>query len=165
MNTENQQARPVQQFRKRHCSDWYDGIPDHQDGRGPYEERTLYTAPVAAQGTGVVPELGWMIDLANAGELAAYDYAVQEHCRAVTHIFDGKDTGFGSNHEPWGAVRTRLVEEVQNLKRYRWLVRHASLGFDGAPSWNAVIRLPVFDHNAQTITALIDSARESVGDD
>lgn len=48
--------------------------------------------------------------------------------------------------------------------RWRWLVRHASLGFDGAPSWNAVIRLPVFDRADQTITSLVDSARKAVGD-
>jgi hypothetical protein len=39
------QAGEVVQFRKRWCSDWYDGHPDHEDGGGPYETRTLYTAP------------------------------------------------------------------------------------------------------------------------
>ena len=34
----------VHQFRRAHCSDWYDGLADHSDGGGPYEERTLYTA-------------------------------------------------------------------------------------------------------------------------
>jgi hypothetical protein len=48
--------------------------------------------------------------------------------------------------------------------RWRWLVRHASLGFDSAPSWNAVLRLPVFDSDDQTITALVDRARAAVGD-
>ena len=36
----------VHQFRKQYCANWYDGHPDHTDGGGPYEERTLYTAPV-----------------------------------------------------------------------------------------------------------------------
>jgi hypothetical protein len=35
----------VHQFRKQYCANWYDGHPDHTDGGGPYEERTLYTAP------------------------------------------------------------------------------------------------------------------------
>jgi hypothetical protein len=39
----------IHQFRAPHCADWYDGIPDHHDGHGPYEVRTLYTAPPAAQ--------------------------------------------------------------------------------------------------------------------
>ncbi len=41
------QAEPVavHQFRKQYCANWYDGHPDHTDGGGPYEERTLYTAP------------------------------------------------------------------------------------------------------------------------
>lgn len=39
------EREPVAQFRKVGCSDWYDGLPDHQDGRGPYEKRTLYLDP------------------------------------------------------------------------------------------------------------------------
>jgi hypothetical protein len=35
----------IHQFRSPHCSDWYDGVPDHHDGYGPYEVRTLYTSP------------------------------------------------------------------------------------------------------------------------
>ena len=35
----------IHQFRKRGCIDWFDGHPDHTDGRGPYVSRTLYTAP------------------------------------------------------------------------------------------------------------------------
>ena len=62
----------------------------------------------------------------------------------------------------------QAAAELEALRKdaesYRWLVRHASLGFDGAPSWNAVIRLPVFDSADQTITSLVDSARKAVGD-
>jgi hypothetical protein len=56
------------------------------------------------------------------------------------------------------------IEDTDDAMRWRWLVRNASLGFDGAPSWDAVIRLPVFDSADQTITALVDSARKGVGD-
>lgn len=35
-------ANPVHQFRKSRCADWFDGNPDHTDGGGPYETRTLY---------------------------------------------------------------------------------------------------------------------------
>jgi len=38
-------GEPVYQFRKKGCADWYDGYPDHSDGGGPYETRTLYTTP------------------------------------------------------------------------------------------------------------------------
>ena len=51
-----------------------------------------------------------------------------------------------------------------DAERWRWLVRHASLGFDAAPSWNGVVRLPVFGSDDQTITALVDRARAAVGD-
>lgn len=46
-------AGEVRQFRRVGCADWYDGNPDHEDGRGPYEARTLY----AAQPAPVVPEM------------------------------------------------------------------------------------------------------------
>lgn len=36
-------ANPIIQFRKPYCADWFDGLPDHTDGGGPYETRTLYT--------------------------------------------------------------------------------------------------------------------------
>jgi hypothetical protein len=61
---------------------------------------------------------------------------------------------------------TRLRAEVEAYKadaeRWRCLIRHASLGFDGAPSWNAVIRLPVFDVCDQTITSLVDRVRAAL---
>jgi len=41
-----QEPAAVHQFRSPHCSDWYDGIPDHHDGHGPYEVRTRYTHPL-----------------------------------------------------------------------------------------------------------------------
>lgn len=49
-------------------------------------------------------------------------------------------------------------------KRWRWLIRYASLCFDGAPPWNAVLRLPVFDAEDQTITDLVDRALKVVGE-
>ncbi len=42
---EKQEAVAIHQFRNPHCGDWYDGVPDHHDGHGPYEVRTLYTHP------------------------------------------------------------------------------------------------------------------------
>jgi len=53
----------------------------------------------------------------------------------------------------------------EDAKRWRWLVRHASLGFDGAPSWGAVVRIPMFDSSDTTITALVDRARGESGDE
>ena len=36
------------QFRKIGCADWYDGSPDHKDGRGPYETRAIFMLDMAA---------------------------------------------------------------------------------------------------------------------
>lgn len=66
--------------------------------------------------------------------------------------------------EEFEELENKLEGWKTDAMRWRWLVRHASLGFDGAPSWNAVIRLPVFDSADQTITSLVDSARKAVGD-
>ena len=46
-----QEPVAVHQFRNRYVTDWYDGAPDHQDGHGPYEVRTLYTAPPKEKNT------------------------------------------------------------------------------------------------------------------
>ena len=43
---DEQEPVAIHQFRSPHCADWYDGIPNHHDGHGPYEVRTLYTHPV-----------------------------------------------------------------------------------------------------------------------
>jgi hypothetical protein len=66
--------------------------------------------------TGLHPEMGFILDGANEGELAAYDYAVQHHCIAVTNILDGKVTDGGNCNDPWGSVRERLVELVKRTK-------------------------------------------------
>jgi hypothetical protein len=44
-NLAQQGGEAVAQWRKVNCSDWYDGLPDHEDGGGPYETRTLYSHP------------------------------------------------------------------------------------------------------------------------
>ena len=64
-----------------------------------------------------------------------------------------------SLREHMAEIQTLRATLKQDADRWRWLVRHASLGFDAAPSWNAVVRLPVFDSDDQTITALVDRAR------
>ena len=66
--------------------------------------------------------------------------------------------------EEFEELENKLEGRETDAMRWRWLVRHASLGFDAAPSWNAVVRLPVFDSDDQTITALVDRARAAVGD-
>jgi hypothetical protein len=66
--------------------------------------------------------------------------------------------------EEFEELENKLEGWETDAMRWRWLVRHASLGFDAAPSWNAVVRLPVFDSDDQTITALVDRARAAVGD-
>jgi hypothetical protein len=75
----------------------------HMDGR----------MRAAQPASGLDPELGPMLDFANAGEIAYYDYAVAQHCRATLDILDGKYNGAGACNEPWASVRKRLLSIVE----------------------------------------------------
>lgn len=57
-------------------------------------------------------EMGWIIDAATKGELAAYDQGCDECQQAVTKILDGKDTGAGTANAPWELLRRRLLALV-----------------------------------------------------
>lgn len=76
------------------------------------EKEALATKLEQAKKTGLDPEMGFLLDGATKGELAAYDYAVASHCAAVLDILDGKDTGAGACNEPWASVRLRLLNLV-----------------------------------------------------
>lgn len=78
------------------------------------------TAPKHKLTTGYDPEVGFVLDFANAGELAAYDQASNECLAAVTDILDGKHRPGGVANEPWETVRRRLlnlVAENQHARR------------------------------------------------
>ena len=51
LQVEQPQQEPVaiHQFRRRGCSDWYDGVPNRDKVPHVYEVRTLYTAPQPAR--------------------------------------------------------------------------------------------------------------------
>ena len=57
-------------------------------------------------------DMGWVIDAATKGELAAYDQGSAECQQAVTKILDGKDTGAGTANPPWEPLRRRLIALV-----------------------------------------------------
>ena len=53
-----QKQEPVAQWRKQGTGPWWDGHPDHSDGGGPYETRTVYAAPQPAAQEHTCPECG-----------------------------------------------------------------------------------------------------------
>lgn len=69
-------------------------------------ERLAQSAP-----TGLT-DMGWVIDAATKGELAAYDQGIAESIQAVTKILDGKDAGAGIANRPWEPLRRRLLALV-----------------------------------------------------
>jgi hypothetical protein len=54
------------------------------------------------------------------------------------------------------ALRDALKASVEDAERWTLFTKTASLVFDCSPHWNAVMRFPLFNHDDQTITALVD---------
>ncbi len=54
---------------------------------------------------GWTKEMGFILEGANADEIAAYDCGCTETIAAFTKILDGRDTGAGTSNEPWESVR------------------------------------------------------------
>lgn len=73
------------------------------------EEADRLAAQAAPTG---LTDMGWVIDAANEGELAAYDQGCAECQQAVAKILDGKDTGDGTANPPWELLRRRLIALV-----------------------------------------------------
>jgi hypothetical protein len=52
-----------------------------------------------------------------------------------------------------------MSDDMQlDAERWRWLVAHGSLGFAAAPSWCAVVTLPVLSGDDTTIATIVDRA-------
>ena len=89
-------------------------------------------------------EMGWIIDGATKGELAAYDAGCAEGTAAVIRILDGKDTGAGVSHEPWESLRRRLIALVVSKakvdKAYRELVTAVHMKFSGESLHQTALR-------------------------
>lgn len=62
--------------------------------------------------SGLDPQMGFLLDGANAGELAAYDYGCAQSMDAVQRVLDGKDDGRGVANAPWEPLRRRLLALV-----------------------------------------------------
>ena len=57
-------------------------------------------------------DMGWIIEGATKGELAAYDAGCDGMMAALRKILDGKDVGFGHAKEPWETLRRRVIALV-----------------------------------------------------
>ena len=125
----------------------------------------------AADHTGLDPEMGFILEGANAGELAAYEFGCDGMMASLKAILDGKDHGHGANHEPWGTLRRRVLALVaqaadqKDAARLDWLEQNlfdrnwgGTLG--RACSWSMV---GPYRHTMQlmrgdTLRAAIDAA-------
>jgi hypothetical protein len=57
-----------------------------------------------------------------------------------------------------GIALDALEAAQKDAERYRWLVAHGGVGFEGAPGWGTVVRFDTADSAANTLTAAIDAA-------
>jgi len=51
-----------------------------------------------------------------------------------------------------------VAKQQQDSARWRWMAKNASIGFDGPPSFAAVLRIPVYDISDHTIEDIVDRA-------
>ena len=63
--------------------------------------------------TGVDPDMGFILEAANKGEIAAYDYGCEGMMAALQDVLDGKDDGAGVANEPWQSLRERVLQLVR----------------------------------------------------
>ena len=62
--------------------------------------------------TGLTEDGDFILDAANAGELAAHDDATNGILAAVEAILSGKDDGSGVANEPWESIRRGILSLV-----------------------------------------------------
>jgi len=70
---------------------------------------------------GWTKEMGFILEGANADEIAAYDCGCTESLAAFTKILDGRDTGAGTSNEPWESVRRKALAMRADAERMDWL--------------------------------------------
>jgi hypothetical protein len=70
--------------------------------------------------TGNDPEMGFILEGANEGELAAYDYGCRSAEAAVAAVLEDKHRS-GSCNQPWQALRERLWVLIDRAKRYEYV--------------------------------------------
>lgn len=73
----------------------------------PLVERLAAEVPPTRSGWD--PEVGFILEAANEGELAAYESAACGMMGALAEILDGKDDGAGVSNDPWETLRRRVL--------------------------------------------------------
>jgi hypothetical protein len=128
----------VHQFRKRGCSDWYDGHPDHTDGGGLYEARTLYTSPPAQRKP------------LDAGEISRLWKQHTNEDGPHHNPYDDDGLGFARAIEALAA----LAEQPAPVQAaYKDSTPHLSVGESSFESWydQYLLSAPVHQENKQRL--------------
>ena len=67
------------------------------------------------------------------------------------------NSGASMTMEYWDSSHDTLAGVVLDAERYNRLKAIATLGFSAAPSWDAVLRIPIKDASHNTLDKIIDS--------
>lgn len=78
--------------------------------------------------TGLDPFMGFILEAANEGELAAHDDACLGMMGAIERLLDGKDDGSGVSSQPWEGIRRRLLALKQGEDCWRWVYSDGTKG-------------------------------------
>lgn len=76
-----------------------------------------------AQYTGLDPQMGFILDAANEGELAAYDYGCEGMIDALTEVLDDTKGREGKSHPEWQKLKERvwkLMDKAAELDNFGW---------------------------------------------
>lgn len=91
--------------------------------------------------TGNDPFVGFLLEGANEGELAAYDYGCRSCEVAVRRVIEGDDNGLGATNEPRSTLRNQLLRLKADAERWRKMLRKSF----SSPAFSAVaISIPAF---------------------
>lgn len=107
------------------------------------------------------PFIGFMLESANAGELAAYDYGCRQCEDAVRRIAEGDDKGGEGviSNEGWAGLRAGLIRMKADAERWRKMLRNSFT----APAFSTVaISIPAFtrDGHDKGMNDWIDGVKE-----
>lgn len=73
------------------------------------------------------PFMGFILDAANAGEMAAYDEGCKGMMCALEDVLNSMERGGGVSYQPWERLKGRVYDLKEKAARYDWLKAQTGL--------------------------------------
>lgn len=110
---------------------WRDGDFDYSDNhywlRGAWKGWKL-----RERLSGNDPFVGFMLESANEGELAAYEYGCTGMMGALEDVLNSMERGGGVSVQPWEGLKARVYALKEKAAMYDWLVAQRNLLLESA---------------------------------